>query len=89
VQLYLSFPEVAGAPIRALRGFQRVHLEPGASQKVDFHLNSRDLSMVTDLGDIVVAPGKYTILIGGGQPGTGVPSVNGNFEVNGQLTLPE
>jgi beta-glucosidase len=89
VQLYLSFPEVAGAPIRALRGFQRVHLEPGASQKVDFHLNSRDLSMVTDLGDIVVAPGKYTLSIGGGQPEAGVPSVNGNFEVKGQLTLPE
>ena len=51
VQLYLKFPDVPGAPIRALRGFQRVHLEPGASQKVDFHLNSRDLSMVTDLGD--------------------------------------
>ena len=33
-QLYLNFPDVKGAPMRALRGFQRVHLEPGASQKV-------------------------------------------------------
>ena len=89
VQLYLKFPDVPGAPIRALRGFQRVHLEPGASQKVDFHLNSRDLSMVSDLGDVIVAQGKYTISIGGGQPDTGVPAVNGNFEVNGQVMLPE
>ena len=89
VQLYLKFPDVAGAPIRALRGFQRVHLEPGASQKVDFHLNPRDLSMVTDLGDVIVAQGKYTISIGGGQPGAGVASTSGDFEVKGQISLPE
>jgi beta-glucosidase len=89
VQLYLKFPEVRGAPIRALRGFQRVHLEPGASQKVDFRLNPRDLSMVTEAGDIIVAQGKYSLSIGGGQPGTGAPSVNGNFEVTGQISLPE
>ena len=34
VQLYLSFPDVAGAPIRALRGFRRIHLEAGASETV-------------------------------------------------------
>jgi beta-glucosidase len=89
VQLYLKFPGVPGAPLRSLRGFQRIHLEPGASQKVVFHLNPRDLSMVTDGGDIVVAQGKYTVSIGGGQPGTGTPSVSKNLEVNGQLMLPE
>jgi beta-glucosidase len=89
VQLYLKFPEVTGAPIRALRGFQRIHLDPGASQKVEFHLNPRDLSMVTDLGDIIVAQGKYEVSVGGGQPGTGALAVSGNFEVNGRLILPE
>ena len=89
VQLYLKFPELSGAPVRALRGFQRIHLEPGASQKLEFHLNSRDLSMVTESGDIVVAQGKYMVSIGGGQPGTAAVSVNGNFEVKGQIVLPE
>jgi len=89
VELYLKFPEVAGAPIRALRGFQRVHLEPGASKKVEFYLRPRDLSMVTDEGQIIVPPGKFTISVGGGQPGTEAPSVSGNFEVTGQITLPE
>ena len=89
VQLYLKFPDVAGAPIRALRGFQRIHLEPGANEKVEFHLNPRDLSMVTDSGDISVPQGKYTVSIGGGQPGAGVGSVEGNFEVKGQIVLPE
>ena len=35
-ELYLSFPKVPGAPNIALRGFQRVHLDPGASQKLQF-----------------------------------------------------
>lgn len=89
VQLYLKFPEVAGAPLRALRGFQRIRLAAGASQKVEFHLQRRDMSMVTDVGDIIVAQGKYTLSVGGGQPGTDAPSVSGNFEVNGQVMLPE
>ena len=89
VELYLKFPDVPGAPIRALRGFQRVHLSPGASRKVEFHLQSRDLSMVTEAGAIMIAQGKYTLALGGGQPGTGVPSVEGNFEVKGQALLPE
>jgi len=89
VELYLKFPNVAGAPIRALRGFQRVHLEPGASQTVAFHLNPRDLSMVTEIGDIVVPEGKYTLSVGGRQPGTGAPTVSADFEVKGQIMLLE
>ena len=89
VQLYLKFPDVPGAPVRALRGFQRIHLEPGAKQTIDFHLSPRDLSMVTEDGDIVVAQGTCTLSIGGGQPNTGVPSISGSFGVHGQIVLPE
>jgi beta-glucosidase len=89
VQLYLKFPDIPGAPVRALRGFQRIHLAPAASQKVEFHLEPRDLSMVTETGDIIVAQGQYTVSIGGGQPGTGAAASSGRFEVTGQLTLPE
>ena len=89
VQLYLKFPDVPGAPLRALRGFQRVHLDPGASQNVAFHLTPRDLSMVTNDGLIVVAQGKYTVSIGGGQPGTDAAQASAAFEVNGQVILPE
>ena len=89
VQLYLKCPDIPGAPIRSLRGFQRIHLEPGASQKVEFRLNPRDLSMVTEAGDIIEAQGKYTVSLGGGQPGAGLPSVSGNFEIKGRMMLPE
>ena len=89
VQLYLSFPDVSGAPIRALRGFRRVHLAPGASENVAFDLSPRDLSMVNDAGDIIIPAGKFNVSVGGGQPGSGLPTVSGSFSVAGQVKLPE
>jgi beta-glucosidase len=88
-QLYLKFPAVKGAPLIALRGFQRIHLEPGASQKVHFELKDRDLGMVTEEGDPIVGQGDYTISVGGGQPGTGMPEIVGHFQIKGQIGLPE
>jgi beta-glucosidase len=89
VQLYLKFPDVKGAPQIALRGFERVHLEAGASQKVHFELKDRDLNMVTIEGNPIIAAGDYTLVIGGGQPDTGAPTVSGHFHIDGQLALSE
>ncbi len=89
VQVYLKFPSIKGAPQIALRGFQRVHLDPGGSQKVHFELNDRDLGMVTEDGNPIIAQGDYTIIIGGGQPDAGAPIVTGRFHVEGQIDLPE
>ncbi len=86
-ELYLSFPKVDGAPIRALRGFERVHLAPGESKVVHFKLKPRDLGMVTADGKPIVAAGHYTVSVGGGQPGTGAPTVEGGFDVAGQFYL--
>ena len=88
-QLYLSFPGVAGAPIRALRAFQRLHLDPGQSERVHFDLKPRDLGMVTEAGEPIIPEGKYSVSIGGGQPNTGAPTVEGTFEVKGSFVLPE
>src|SRR5208283_3549887 len=49
-EVYLTFPKIAGAPLRALRGFTRVHLAAGASQAIHFDLNVRELSMVNEAG---------------------------------------
>jgi beta-glucosidase len=89
VQLYLSFPNVPGAPLRALRGFKRVHLEPGASQKVSFLLQPRDMSMVSEAGDPVVPEGSYSVSVGGGQPNTTAQVLTKSFAVKGKVTLPE
>jgi beta-glucosidase len=88
-QLYLTFPNVPGAPLRALRGFKRVHLKVGESQKVRFELKDRDLSMVSEAGEPIIAEGKYSISVGGGQPNTGAPSVAGTFQIKGTKALPE
>jgi beta-glucosidase len=89
VQLYLTFPDVKGAPLKALRAFQRVHLEAGAAQKVHFELKDRDLSMVTEAGEPIIAEGSYSVHVGGGQPGTDAPGLNAAFKVKGQLALSE
>ena len=89
VQAYLKFPDVPGAPMLALRGFQRIHLDPGASQKVHFELKNRDLMMVTNSGNPIIAAGDYTISIGGGQPDTGAAGVTGHFHIDSQRALPE
>jgi beta-glucosidase len=89
VQLYLSFPNVKGAPLRALRAFKRIHLEPQASQVVSFELKQRDLSMVTESGDPTIAGGDYAVSVGGGQPDTQAATVSGRFSISGSLKLPE
>jgi len=89
VQVYLTFPAVPGAPIRALRGFKRVHLEAGEETTLHFLLSPRDMSIVNNDGEIVVAPGKYTIWVGGARPGIGVPMLSKFFTVKGDLRLEE
>ncbi len=88
-QLYLSFPKVPGAPLLALRGFKRVHSKPGESQAVRFELKDRDLSMVSEAGEPIIAEGTYSVSIGGGQPHTEAPTVAGAFQVKGTKVLPE
>ena len=73
MQLYLTFPKLPGAPLRALRGFTRVHLRAGESRTVSFPLDDRDLSHVDAAGARLVGAGRYGVSVGGGQPGTGAP----------------
>jgi beta-glucosidase len=69
VQLYISRTDGAAlAPIRALKGFRRVTLDPGESQAVTFTLDERALSSVGADGRRVVAPGRLAVSVGGRQP---------------------
>ena len=88
-ELYLS--KNADAPahlIRALRGFERVHLEVGQTKHVTFTLTPRDLSLVTDQGDHAVLPGTYKIFVGSNQPGEGVQGAQADLEITGEAKLP-
>jgi beta-glucosidase len=68
VQLYLTHEGVAGAPMRELKGFRRVHLLRGERRSVKFTLYQRDLSSVDPMGQRRVVSGEVKVWIGGGQP---------------------
>ncbi len=89
VELYISFPKLPGAPLRALRGFTRIHVEAGQVRHVKLTLQPRDLSYVNDAGDRMVAAGDYTITTGGGQPGTAAPQADARLSIRGEQKLPE
>ena len=68
VQLYLTHPGQAGAPVRALAGFERVHLKRGETRTVRFTLSDRALSLVDEAGQRAIRPGPVEVWVGGGQP---------------------
>jgi beta-glucosidase len=89
VELYVSFPKLPGAPLRALRGFTRVHVGGGESRHVKLELRPRDLSYVNDAGDRMIAAGNYVITAGGGQPRTPVAQADAKLTIGGEQKLPE
>jgi beta-glucosidase len=90
VELYITFPkQLAGAPLRALRGFTRVHLAAGESRHVKLELQPRDLSYVNEAGDRMVAAGDYVLTAGGGQPGTAASHADARLSIHAEQKLPE
>ena len=88
-ELYLKPPAFDGAPRIALRGFQRLTLEPGEARKLSFDLSPRDLSFVTRDGQRQVFAGAYRISVGSGQPDTGVPVQVAGVDITRVVPIPE
>ena len=68
VQLYIAGEPGEDAPLRSLRGFQRIHLRAGESRQVSF-----------TLGSDAVPKTKVEISVGGGQPVGNIPRVQGTL----------
>ena len=68
VQLYVAGPPGSG-PRRALEGFRRVSLRPGERRLVRFTLDERAFSHTGGDGRRIVEPGRFTVAVGGKQPG--------------------
>jgi len=65
VQLYLHDPVASiSQPVRRLRGFQRVTLEPGAKRTVSFTLDASDFGFYDYRGKFVVEPGRIDVFAG-------------------------
>lgn len=80
-QLYLR-DDVASVtrPLRELRGFQRVHLQPGESRTVSFELAPDDLAFRNAAMEKVVEPGAFTVFAGGSSQAR----LQAKFEVAGR-----
>ena len=80
VQLYLHDPVATlSQPVRRLRGFERVTLKPGQSQKVTFTVDRSDFGFYDNDGDFVVEPGRIDLYVGNSSQAT----LTKSFEVTG------
>ena len=65
MQLYLHDPVASlSQPVRRLRGFERVTLEPGQTQTVDVHPRRSDFGFYDNRGKFVVEPGRIDLYAG-------------------------
>jgi beta-glucosidase len=65
VQLYVRDEEATVArPVRELRGFRRLHLQPGECRTVAFRLSTEQLSYVGADLRRVVEPGRVSVQVG-------------------------
>jgi beta-glucosidase len=66
VQLYLKdhYASVT-RPVRELKGFELVRLEPNEHKKISFKLTEKELGFYNNAGDFVLEPGDFSIFVGG------------------------
>jgi beta-glucosidase len=64
-QVYVGFPRRAGEPPRQLKGFEKIRLAPGASERVTITLSPRAFAHWSTRKDRwVIKPGRYRIFVG-------------------------
>lgn len=69
VQVYLSNKDKKRSrAIQSLKGFKRIHLQPGEARTTDFVLSPNDFSVFNDNNERQVLPSEFEISVGGGQP---------------------
>jgi beta-glucosidase len=65
VQLYIHDPVASiSQPVRRLRGFERVTLNPGEKRTVEFTLDKSDFGFYDNRGKFVVEPGQIDVYAG-------------------------
>lgn len=70
VQLYVKdLHSTFRVPIQSLKGIKKIHLEPGASQEVNFVVTPEMMSSVDESGKSLLEKGAIQLTIGGASPG--------------------
>jgi beta-glucosidase len=81
VQLYIHDPVASiSQPVRRLRGFQRVTLDPGETKTVTFRLDASDVGFYDDSGRLVVEPGQIDVYAGD----SSTADMTASFQVSGR-----
>jgi len=79
VQLYIHDAVATIAkPVKELKGFKRITLEPGEKETVNFTLTSEDLASYDVNMNLVVEPGVFEVMVGSSSEDI---RLNGSFEV--------
>jgi beta-glucosidase len=65
VQLYIhDLVASVTRPVKALKGFERIHLQPHESHHVEFTLGPGELGFYDQAMHFVVEPGKFDVMVG-------------------------
>jgi beta-glucosidase len=65
VQLYIR--DVAASvtrPVKELKGFQRITIQPGETKRVEFTLGPEQLGFYNRMMKFVVEPGEFKVMLG-------------------------
>jgi beta-glucosidase len=80
-QLYIAHPSMSfRVPIRELKSFKRIFLEPNETKTITFTLDQNSYSFINMNGERSVQPGKISVFVGGYQPiQDNIPFLKGDF----------
>ncbi len=88
VQLYLTHEGLAlAAPLYSLKGFKRITLEPGASQKIFFEITPGLLELINDAGKSELPAGMIRVSIGGSLPSARSEALGAAKHVEAELSV--
>ncbi len=79
VQLYLQDPvSTIVRPVKELKGFQKIMLQPNQSKNVEFILTAKELGYYDRNYEWIVEPGKFNIMVGSNS----VEGLTDSFSIN-------
>lgn len=83
VQLYISDLFASRArPVKELKGFKRLHLQPGETRRVTFKLSTDQLAFYDNDLNLMIEPGQFQVMVGSSSQDTHLTE---HFEVTGSV----
>lgn len=85
VQLYLrdEFASIP-RPVKELKGFKRLHLDPGETKQITFHLDTKQLAFYDENLSLILEPGVFKVMIGSSSEDIRLES---EFKIRGEEML--